>query len=102
MNKKRLLDYDEELIKDLQDPELAYHYLNEALMDEDPALFFLAVKNVLEAQGKSISHLAQDTNLNRENLYRMLSKRGNPVFINLKSVLHTMGFDFNIQPRKHK
>lgn len=102
MSKKRLLDYHEQLIKDLQDPEEAQAYLNEALIDEDPSVFFLAVKNVLEAQGKNISHLAKNTDLNRENLYRMLSKKGNPVFKNLKSVLHIMGYNFNIQSSRRK
>lgn len=101
MNKK-VLNYHDELIKELQDPVEAQEYLNQALIDEDPRVFFLAVKNVLEAQGKNISDIAQDTELNRENLYRMLSRKGNPVFANLKLVLHSIGFDFNIQACRHK
>lgn len=48
--KKNLRNYQEKLFKDLRDPELAHHYLNEALVDEDPRILALALKNVCEAQ----------------------------------------------------
>jgi hypothetical protein len=43
-------DHQEKLLQDLQDSELATTYLTIALMDEDPRLFFVAVKNALDAQ----------------------------------------------------
>ena len=50
MEKRQFRSYEEKLLQDLQDPELAYHYLNEALADEDPRIFLLALQNVHEAQ----------------------------------------------------
>ena len=50
--KREFRDYQEKLLQDLQDPELASAYLNEALKDEDPRIFLLALKNVCEAQGE--------------------------------------------------
>ena len=47
--KKQFRDYQEQLIQDLQDPELANLYLNEALKDEDPRMLLLALKNIREA-----------------------------------------------------
>jgi DNA-binding phage protein len=67
--KKRLLDYQEELTRSLQDPDEALAYLNAALIDDDPGVFLLALKNVLEAQGGDMSALAKKAHLNRENLY---------------------------------
>lgn len=52
--KRKLRNYQEKLLEDLRDPELAIHYLNEALADEDPRVFLLALKNVQEAQGGQI------------------------------------------------
>lgn len=75
--KKKLRSYQEKLLEDLRDPELAHHYLNEALADEDPRMFLLALKNVHEAQSRHMADLAQKTKLSRENLYRILSKKGN-------------------------
>jgi len=49
--KKKFRDYEEKLIQDLQDPEEALAYLNEAFKDEDPRIFLLALKHVYEAQG---------------------------------------------------
>lgn len=73
---KKLLNYHEELINDLQDPKETQAYLNETLIDENPAVFFLAVKNVLEAQGKNISSLAKEADLNRENALQNAFKKG--------------------------
>ena len=47
---KRLIDYQEKLLQDLQDPDEALEYLNAALIDEDPRVFLLALKNVLKAR----------------------------------------------------
>ena len=99
--KKRFIDYQEELIQSLQDPEEAVAYLNAALMDDDERIFLLALKNVLEAQEGDMTSLARVTKLNRENLYRMLSKKGNPKLTSIRSVLNALGFELAVQPSKH-
>ena len=48
--KRKFRDYQEKLIHDLQDPEEAYFYLIEALKDENPRVFLLALKHVLQTQ----------------------------------------------------
>lgn len=103
MNKKtRLIDYQEELIKSLQDPEEAAAYLNAALMDEDPRIFLIALKNVIDAQEQDISSLARKAQLNRENLYRMLSNKGNPKLTSIVSLLDAVGLHFEVQPHRYK
>jgi probable addiction module antidote protein len=94
---KRLRNYQEKLLQDLQDPQEAQAYLNAALMDEDPRIFLLALKNVIEAQGIGMTKLAQETNLNRENLYRMFSKKGNPKISNIIPVLNVLGLNLAVQ-----
>jgi len=98
--KETLLDYQEELIESLRDPEEAVAYLNAALMDDDERIFLLALKNVLEAQEGDMTSLAQVTKLNRENLYRMLSKKGNPKLTSIRSVLNALGLELAVQPSK--
>ena len=51
--KRQFRDYQEKLIQDLQDPELANAYLNEALKDEDPRVLLLALKNTRKDQDKN-------------------------------------------------
>jgi probable addiction module antidote protein len=99
---EKFIDYQDELIKSLKDPEEAVAYLNAALMDEDERVFLLALKDVLEAQGGNISQLAKDTQLNRENLYRILSIKGNPKLTSIKSILNSLDLELAVQPVKTK
>jgi len=57
--KKKFRSYQEKLLEDLRDPELAHLYLNEALTDEDPRMFLLALKDVHEAQGGQMTDLTE-------------------------------------------
>lgn len=98
--KRKFRDYQEKLLQDLQDPELATAYLNVALTDEDPRVFLIALKNVYEAQGGEMTSLAKKTNISRENLYRILSKKGNPKLTNIISLLNAVGFSLAVQPSK--
>lgn len=97
---RKFRDYQEKLLQDLQDPELAIAYLNVALQDEDPRIFLLALKNVYEAQGEEMTNLAKKTSISRENIYRILSKKGNPKLTNVISLLHAAGFSLAVQPYK--
>lgn len=100
MKKRKFRNYEEKLLQDLQDPELAHHYLNEALADEDPRMFLLALKNVHEAQGGQVTDLAKKANLSRENIYRILSKKGNPKLTSIISLLNAVGFSLAVQLNK--
>lgn len=100
MKKRTFRNYQEKLIQDLENPELAYHYLNEALQSDDPYLFLLALKNVYEAQGKEMTTLARKTKLSRENLYRILSKKGNPKLTSMIALLNAAGFSLAVQPHR--
>jgi len=79
----------------LQDAEQAALYLEEALEAGDMGAFKLALRNVAEAHG-GISKLAENTDLNRENLYRVLSSKGNPNLSTLNKVLHALGLRISV------
>jgi probable addiction module antidote protein len=80
--------YQESLLQALQNPQEAAEYLTAALEDGDSAVFLLALRNVADAQGmKTVAHKAQ---LNRENLYRMLSEQGNPQLGSLTALLDAL------------
>jgi probable addiction module antidote protein len=100
--KKKHRDFEEYLSELLQDPKEALVYLNAALLDEDQRVFLVALKDVLQAQGGDISALADMSKLNRENLYRMLSSKGNPRFTSIRSVLNALGLQLAVQPHKTK
>lgn len=75
----------------LRKPEVAALYLEEALAAGDADAFKLALRHVAEARLGGIAGLAHETDLNREALYRTLSKRGNPTLDTLSRVLGALG-----------
>jgi probable addiction module antidote protein len=81
-------DYRESLLQDLQDPGEAAAYLTAALEEGDSAVFLLALRDVADARGLSL--LAAQAQLNRENLYRMLSESGNPQLDSLTALLDAL------------
>ena len=100
MKTKASTDYHEYLIERLKDPAEALAYLKAALEETDlPEVFLLALRNVAEARG--FTKLAQDTRLNRESLYRMLSKKGNPSLSSLHVLLDSLGFRLSVEKSSH-
>jgi len=79
----------------LNNAEDIVRYLNITLEDKDTKLLLLALRNV--AKSKGMKELAETTGLNRENLYRMLSKDGNPKIENLLLVLDALGLRLSVK-----
>jgi len=98
MRKRKTYSYKDDLLEDLKDVDYAAAYLSTALSDSKE-VFLLALRDVAEAQ-KGISKLAVEAQVNRENLYRMLSERGNPRLDTLKAVLHGVGLRIEFQPER--
>lgn len=79
--------YRKNLLESLKDPEEAAQYLDACLEDHDTGVFLLALRDVADARG-GIRTLSRNSRLNRESLYRMLSKSGNPSLDSLSAVLN--------------
>lgn len=88
----RTLNYQEELIKRLKDPEHSIAYLNAALMDEDPRIFLIALRNILEAHG-GISRISKKAELNRESMYKTLSGTRDPHLSTVTKILDSIGIE---------
>jgi probable addiction module antidote protein len=97
MPKKISRDYKEGLLKSLKNPAEAAAYLNAALEDGSQEVFLLALKDVCEAKG--ISAVSKESQLNRENMYRILSRKGNPTLSTLKTLLDTAGLKLAVEAR---
>jgi len=96
--------YRESLLEFLRNPEEAAHYLNACLEDEDARVFLQALRDVADARG-GIRALSRGARLNRESLYRMLSRSGNPSLDSLAAVLNACGLRLAVQttePRRGK
>jgi probable addiction module antidote protein len=87
-------DYKEHLYKRLEDPAEAAEYLNAALEEEDVRVFLLALRDVAEVRG--IAKVATKAELNRENLYRILSDQGNPRLSSMLALLRAVGAQLQV------
>ena len=92
---KVTVEYEEGLRIALTDPDEAAAYLTAALEENDQEVFLLALRDIAEARG--FSRIAQDSQLNRENLYRMLSTTGNPQLSSLNALLRSVGLRLTVE-----
>jgi len=76
--KSNTSSYHDDLISFLKTPKEADLYLQIAIEEYheegDTDALLLALRNIAEAKG-GLSQLAQSTHLNRQNLYKILSKK---------------------------
>ena len=85
--------YDELLLKSLQDPDEAAEYLTACYEDSIP-VFLQGLRMVVEAQ-IGVAKLENKTNLNRESLYQMLSDEGNIELSSLSAILEKLGLSLS-------
>lgn len=81
----------------LKDPANAAVYVEAALEESDPAGILQAPRNVAESRG-GVARIAEKTGLNREALYRTLSKRGNSQLKSLTAILGATGLRLSVTP----
>jgi len=77
------------------DPEQAGEYLT-ACYEEGPEVFLVGLRDVVEAQG-GVARAAELSKLNRESLYRLFSRDGNPRLSSLSSVLSALGLKITFE-----
>lgn len=87
--------YHEDLLKRLTNPKYALMYLNASLEDENEGVFLLALHDVAQVHG-GLAQIARKTKLNREHLFRMLSRKGNPQLHNLRLIAGALGYKFTL------
>lgn len=102
---KNTISYHDELIESLKNPTEADLYLELAMEeyyeDGNVEALLLALRNIAEAKG-GMGQLAKHTNLNRQNLYQVLSKKGNPTLDTFELILKSLGYRLAIKPSSLK
>ena len=91
---KNAVKFETVLKEHLDNPEQAAKYLT-ACAEEGPEVFLQGLRDVVEAQG-GMSRAARLAGLNRESLYRQLSRRGNPSLSSLDAVLSALGLKLHV------
>ena len=97
MKLKTSASHDEAIIRRLRkDPEFAAEYVKAALEDtEEPLVLLLALRHLAQARG--IAKVAKAAGIERESLYRALSRRGNPRLSTLVAVTKAIGLKLTVE-----
>jgi probable addiction module antidote protein len=94
---KTSVSHDEAIIRRLRkDPEFAAEYVKAALEDtEEPLVLLIALRHLAQARG--IAKVAKAAGIERESLYRALSRRGNPRLSTLVAVTKAIGLKLTVE-----
>ncbi|MGF1603913.1 MAG: DNA-binding protein [Thermosynechococcaceae cyanobacterium] len=94
-------NYQDDFLIRLKDLDYAATYLktalDETLLDGNQEAFLLALKNVVDARGK-VKDVAEEADITRQHLYRLLSGNGNPTLETMASVLKAVGLSIDFKP----
>jgi probable addiction module antidote protein len=97
VKRKASISHDEAMVRRLRnDPDFAAEYLKAALEDSDePSVLLIALRHLVQAQG--IAKVAKAAGIERESLYRALSRRGNPRLSTLVAVTKAIGLRLTVE-----
>ena len=90
----RSIDYHQRLIESLKDPKEAQAYLNTALEEGDPQLFFTALRNVAQARGRRGKGRGKQS---VQDLFRNLSEKENMSIQKIEELLSRLGFRLSVE-----
>ena len=98
MKNKASVSHDEVMVKKLRkSAAFAAEYLKAAMEDTaEPEVLLIALRQVAEARG-GIAKVAKAAGIERESLYRALSRRGNPRLSTLFAVAKAMGLTLTVE-----
>lgn len=80
--------------KYLDTDEAINDYLAIALEDGDTKTVQVILRDIARAHG--MTQLAKETQLNRESLYKSLSKEGNPSFASITKIMKALGLKMTL------
>jgi probable addiction module antidote protein len=80
----------------LDNDEVIAEYLTAALEDANPDVFLMAVADVAKAKG--MSHVASETGLGRESLYKAFAPGAKPRYDTILRVLKAIGIQLQATP----
>ena len=101
--KNNYINFKDDLIERLQDPEYQKEFLNvsleEYIEDGDFKSFFKSLEYVIKARG-SVTEFAQKVNLNRRNLYELFKGEQKPQLDTVIKILKELGYSLKVAYKK--
>lgn len=97
MKSKLSTSHDEWMTQQLRvKPDFAREYLNVALEEDDSEVLLIALRRLAIASG-GMTKIAKSVGIERESLYRALSKKGNPRLSTLTAVMKAVGLKITVE-----
>ncbi len=85
-----------DVVDHLDNDEIIAEYLTATLEDPNPDVFLMAVADVAKAKG--MSHVASETGLGRESLYKAFAPGAKPRYDTVLKVLKAVGIQLQATP----
>jgi probable addiction module antidote protein len=89
--------HDWDMADHIDTEEEVFAYLDGALEENDMETFFDVVGAI--ARSKGMAKIAEKLGLNRESLYKSLSRDGNPSFATIAKVIDVLGYQIEIKQK---
>jgi probable addiction module antidote protein len=89
--------YDWDMADHINTEEEVCAYLEGALEENDLETLLDVIGAI--ARSKGMAKVAEKLELNRESLYKSLSREGNPSFMTIARVLDSLGYKLHITPK---
>ena len=97
---KASISFHDDLVVTLRgDEEAQIEFIKANFEDngDEPSAILSAIRTVAEARG--FKHFAESADLNRENLYRVLSEGGNPRLDTFFKILDALELKLSVEPK---
>lgn len=94
---KKKIDFKQDFYKELENPDAAEAYLNDAMESGETRVILLAVRDVAKVRG--VAEVAKRTGIQREHLYTILSENGNPTLENFSAIVDALGYELQVKKR---
>ncbi|MDR2048859.1 MAG: putative addiction module antidote protein [Treponema sp.] len=89
--------YDWDMADHINTKEEVFAYLEGALEENNIETLFDIIGAIARSQG--MAKIAKETGLNRESLYKSLSRDGNPSFATIAKVIDVLGYRIEIKQK---
>jgi probable addiction module antidote protein len=95
---KKSVRFEDHLNDELKDSGFAAEYINAAIEENDSEFLIYALNDVAKACG--MSQLSEESGVNRQAIYKMLSENGNPSYKNIVKILEALGLELQVRLKK--
>ncbi|VAX22549.1 hypothetical protein MNBD_NITROSPINAE02-709 [hydrothermal vent metagenome] len=100
--KKKLRQFDNLMLEELADDNVAREYLRACIEEDTPEEFLVSLGNVVRAERGRMSAIAEATGLGRESLYKALSGKTKARFETVMKIINALGLQLTIPDEDSK